>query len=119
MQSPTVKLRKSKFLFASASRSLSVRGAALKTTRMSHFSTIKTQIKDINDLCAACAELGLGLVQNSSARGYINQQTKGEYVIKLNGPYDIALNKNDDGTYGLTTDWWGGARREGCRRQLW
>jgi hypothetical protein len=75
---------------------------------MSHFTTIKTQIKDINALRAACNELGLGLVQNSSARGYVNQQTKGEFVIKLKGPYDIALNKNEDGTYGLTTDWWDG-----------
>jgi len=29
-------------------------------------------------------------------------------VIKLNGPYDIALNQNPDGTFGLTTDWWAG-----------
>jgi hypothetical protein len=79
-----------------------------QTKAMSHFTTIKTQIKDINALRAACHELGFAVLQNSSARGYINNQTKGEYVIKLNGPYDIALNKNEDGTYGLTTDWWDG-----------
>src|SRR5262245_31416760 len=75
---------------------------------MSHFTTIKTQIKDINALRAACKELGFAVLQNASARGYINNQTQGEYVIKLNGPYDIALNQNPDGTYGLTTDWWDG-----------
>ena len=26
----------------------------------------------------------------------------------LKGPYDIALNKQPDGSYGLTTDWWDG-----------
>jgi hypothetical protein len=75
---------------------------------MSHFTTITTQIKDINALRASCNELGLGLIQNSSARRYINNQIKGEYVIQLKGPYDIAVNKNQDGTYGLTTDWWDG-----------
>ena len=26
----------------------------------------------------------------------------------LKGPYDIAVNRQPDGTYGLTTDWWAG-----------
>jgi len=37
---------------------------------MSHFTTIKTQIKDINALRAACTELGLPLLENAAARGY-------------------------------------------------
>jgi hypothetical protein len=75
---------------------------------MSHFTTIKTQVKDINALRSACTEMGLPLLQNADARGYANQSRKGEYVIKLKGPYDIALSRNEDGTYGLTTDWWDG-----------
>jgi hypothetical protein len=75
---------------------------------MSHFTTIKTQIKDIHALRSACNELGFAVLENASARGYINNQTRGEYVIQLKVPYDIALNKNPDGTYGLTTDWWDG-----------
>ncbi len=75
---------------------------------MSHFTTIKTQIKDAVALQAAVAELGLTLLPNAAARGYANQTSKGDYVIKLNGPYDIALNKQPDGSYGLTTDWWEG-----------
>ncbi len=31
-----------------------------------------------------------------------------EKIIRLKGPYDIALNKTPDGSYGLTTDWWDG-----------
>jgi hypothetical protein len=27
-------------------------------------------------------------------------------VIKLKGPYDIALNKQADGNFELATDWW-------------
>ena len=75
---------------------------------MSHFTTIRTQIKDIEALRKACEEMGLKLLQNTNARGFLSQKTKGDYVIKLKGPYDIALNKQPDNTYGLTTDWWDG-----------
>ena len=75
---------------------------------MSHFTEIKTQIKDIEALRSACQELGLNLVPNAEARGYYENKTKGEYVIRLKGPYDVALNKQPDGTYGLTADLWNG-----------
>ena len=75
---------------------------------MSHFTEIKTQIKDIEALRSACHELGLSLVQNAEARGYYENKTKGDYVVQLNGPYDIALNKQPDGTYGLTADFYQG-----------
>jgi len=75
---------------------------------MSHFTQIKTQIKDIAALRSACQELGLALLQNGQARGYYENKTKGDFVIKLKGPYDIAVNKQRDGTYGLTADLWQG-----------
>ena len=75
---------------------------------MSHFTTINTQIKDTEALRAACQELGLSLLQNTTARGYYNNTTKGEFVIRLKGPYDIALNKQPDGSFGLTADLWAG-----------
>jgi hypothetical protein len=51
---------------------------------------------------------GVDPAQNADARGYYENKTKGDYVIKLKGPYDIALNKNADGTFGLTADLWNG-----------
>ena len=51
---------------------------------------------------------GLTLLQNVEARGYYENKTKGDYVIQLKGPYDIALNKQPDGTFGLTADLWQG-----------
>ncbi len=76
---------------------------------MSHYATITTQIRDIAALRAACNELGLTLIENAEARGYYSEKPKhGEYVIRLKGPYDIAVNKQPDGNYGLTTDWYDG-----------
>src|SRR6266852_5622071 len=78
------------------------------STSMSHFTTIKTQIKDIEALRSTCQEMGLTLLQNAEARGYYENKTKGDYVIRLKGPYDIALNKQPDGSFGLTADLWNG-----------
>ena len=75
---------------------------------MSHFTSVQTQIKDIAALRSACDELGLQVLDNTTARGYSTNTTRGEHVIRLKGPYDVAVNKHPDGTYGLTTDWWDG-----------
>lgn len=75
---------------------------------MSHFTTIKTQIKDIEALETACQEMGLTVQPNANARGYADNQIQGDYVIQLKGPYDIALNKEENGAYGLTADLWNG-----------
>jgi len=75
---------------------------------MSHFTTIKTQIKDITALRSACEEMKLPLLQNTTARGFAEQTLKGDFVIRLKGPYDIAVNPQPDGAFGLTTDWWDG-----------
>lgn len=75
---------------------------------MSHFTTIQTQVRDVNALREACRELGLELQENAEARGYGSNTRKGDLVIKLKGPYDIAGTRQPDGTYQLATDWWGG-----------
>ena len=75
---------------------------------MSHFTTIQTQIKDLDALRSALGEMHLTLLTNTEARGYSTQSMTGDFVIRLNGPYDIAINRQPDGTYGLTTDWWAG-----------
>ena len=75
---------------------------------MSHFTTIQTQIRDLDALADACRELGVELTTGATARGFAGNTREGEAVIKLNGPYDIAVNKATENTYGLTCDWWNG-----------
>ena len=77
---------------------------------MSHLTTIKTQIRDLEALVCACVELGLKLVPDSTCRGYAGAVRAVPYVIKLKGPYDIAVHPSPekDGTYDLATDWWDG-----------
>jgi hypothetical protein len=75
---------------------------------MSHFTTIKTQIKDINALRAACDELGFPVLQDAEARGYASNRIRGDYIIQLKGPYDVAVQRQTGATYGLTADLWNG-----------
>jgi hypothetical protein len=75
---------------------------------MSHFVTVETQLRDIAALKAACRELGLDVQENTTARGYAANRQHGDFVIRLKGPYDIAVNRKPDGTCGLTADWWQG-----------
>ena len=75
---------------------------------MSHFTHIQTQIRDIAALRAACAELGLEVLENTDARGYGSNRIRGALVIRLKGPYDAALLKQKDGSFQLTADLWQG-----------
>jgi hypothetical protein len=75
---------------------------------MSHFVSIKTQIKDIAALRDACAELGLAVLDHTGARGYGGATHLGDHVIRLKGPFDIAANRQPDGNYQLSCDWWEG-----------
>ena len=77
---------------------------------MSHFTTIQTQIRDLDALQDACVELGFQFLSNAKCRGYAGMNRLAPSVIKLKGPYDIAVEPSPekDGTYGLTTDWWDG-----------
>jgi hypothetical protein len=75
---------------------------------MSHFTTVKTEIKDIEALRDACRELGVDLEPNAEARGYATARMRADHVIRLKGPYDIAVSGRDSKGYTLTTDWWQG-----------
>jgi len=74
---------------------------------MSHFTSIITLIKDTNALRDACLEMDLELLENARARG-IGTTQRGDYVIRLKGPCDIALNRQANGTYALSSDVWDG-----------
>lgn len=47
---------------------------------------------------------------NATCRGYAGLTRSAPHVIQLKGPYDIAVDPSpeQDGSYGLTTDWWYG-----------
>lgn len=74
---------------------------------MSHFTQISTEIRDLEALRVAVTRCGGEIVENAECRWYNGAQRK-EIVIKLPGQYDAALERQTDGSYRLTADWYQG-----------
>lgn len=74
---------------------------------MSHFTTIKVQIKNAEVLTNVLAELGYQVEVNTQVRGYQGDRTNAEYVIRRSNGYDIGFRKDGDDNYELIADFWG------------
>lgn len=81
---------------------------------MSHWTTIQTQLKELPALAAACAELHCQLLtpqagQKVQARGWGGATIACDAAIRIpNCNYDVALNRQPDGSYSLVADLWSG-----------
>jgi Protein of unknown function (DUF1257) len=73
---------------------------------MSHFSTIRVQIKDGVVLHETLLELGYRVQQNVEVRGYRSIKTPAEYVIQQDTGYDLGFRRSGE-TYELVADFWG------------
>jgi Protein of unknown function (DUF1257) len=74
---------------------------------MSHFTTIKVQIKNSEVLANVLAELGYQVELNTKIRGYEGDKTHAEYVIRQSNGYDLGFRKDGDDNYELVADFWG------------
>ncbi len=88
---------------------------------MSHFTKVETQINDLVALKKALDQLGWKYRvaeqgQKVTVRGYRGQTTEAELCIDM-GKYDIGVVQNEDGTYGLVSDWWGVETTKGLTEQ--
>jgi len=73
---------------------------------MSHFSTIKLQIKNGEILQEVLQELGHSVAVNTKVRGYGGDSTYAEYVIRQNNGYDIGFRRQGE-DYEIIADFWG------------
>ncbi|MBF2002650.1 MAG: DUF1257 domain-containing protein [Synechococcales cyanobacterium C42_A2020_086] len=71
---------------------------------MSHFSQIKTQIRDLNSLQAALTDLNISWKSGPQpVRGYRGQTRTAEIVIEQENGYDIGFSRNEE-QYELVAD---------------
>lgn len=71
---------------------------------MSHFSQIKTQIRDLASLQAALTDLEINWKPGPQpVRGYQGQTYKAEIVIEQDNGYDLGFSRNND-QYELVAD---------------
>jgi len=73
---------------------------------MSHFTTIKIQIKDSEMLHQALQELGYQVECNTTVRGYQGNTTQAEYVIRQKNGYDLGFRRGEE-NYEIISDFWG------------
>jgi hypothetical protein len=73
---------------------------------MSHFTTIKVQIKNGEILQQTLQELGYTVEYNKKVRGYQGNKTNAEYVIQQDNGYDLGFRRNGE-NYELVADFWG------------
>jgi len=73
---------------------------------MSHFTTIKVQIKDSEMLHQALQELGYQVECNTTVRGYQGNTTQAEYVIRQKNGYDLGFRRGGE-NYEIISDFWG------------
>ncbi|HEY8369001.1 MAG TPA: DUF1257 domain-containing protein [Thermodesulfobacteriota bacterium] len=80
---------------------------------MSHFTTVKTKITDLDALRAALADLGYAVVEGETQiRGWRNTSQSVDIAARL-GAFDIGFRRGADGTYDAVADWWGVKTYEG------
>jgi len=78
---------------------------------MSHFSTLRTKITDVETLTTSLRDLGIEVKNNANVRGYNGQQVRADIVAVLEGEYDLGWSRNADGSFDLIADLWGVAKK--------
>lgn len=73
---------------------------------MSHFTTIKIEIKNGEILHKVLQDLGYQVELNTNVRGYTGKTTDAEYVIRQSNGYDLGFRRQEE-NYELVADFWG------------
>ncbi|MEL6462765.1 MAG: DUF1257 domain-containing protein [Cyanobacteria bacterium J06621_15] len=73
---------------------------------MSHFTTIKVQIKNGEVLHEVLQELGYQVECSTTVRGYHGDTTRAEYVIRQKNGYDLGFRRRGE-DYEIVADFWG------------
>jgi hypothetical protein len=75
---------------------------------MSHFTTIKVQIKDAGVLREVLQGLGYVVEVDGKVRGYQGNTTVADFVIRRSNGYDIGFRRSEgDENYEVIADFWG------------
>jgi hypothetical protein len=76
--------------------------------KMSHFTTIKTKLTDIEAIKKSLKDMNYNFVEGSvSASGYGGRQTQVDLKITVSRGYDIGLRKSATGEIDIVADWYG------------
>lgn len=73
---------------------------------MSHWFSVKTKFTSISAISNAATKLGFPLRYRAICRGYNGHKQKCDMVLNLPGEYDLGFIQQEDGSYGVSADFW-------------
>jgi len=73
---------------------------------MSHFTRVRTQLRNLTTVGQALEELGYNVEENVAVRGYRGQEAKAELVVRTDTNYDIGFRQEGDNVV-VVADFWG------------
>jgi hypothetical protein len=79
--------------------------------KMTHFSTLRTEITDREIIKAALKDLGFTFKVDADVRGYHGQRVRADIVVVLEGEFDLGFSQDPDGSIVLIADLWGVAQK--------
>jgi hypothetical protein len=76
---------------------------------MSHFTTVKTVIRDQATLVETLRQLhhDFQVGDRLPIRGFADNRQYGQVVINTGSEYDIGFQRQEDETFSVCADWWG------------
>ena len=72
---------------------------------MSHFTRVRTQLRNIETVKKALEDLGYK-VEEGTVRGYAGQQANAELVVRLDGKFDMGFRREGSNVV-MVADFWG------------
>lgn len=87
---------------------------------MSHFTRMKTTIRDGEVLVRCLRESGYRVELDTKIRGYQGSSQAVDIAVRLSEGYDVGFSRSADGTYEIVGDWWGvrGTSRDAFARTV-
>ncbi len=73
---------------------------------MSHFTRMRTKIRDRQTLTRCLEEMGHQVQEGGTIRGYQGRE-KVDLRVTTGRGYEIGFRRTGDGSYELIADWWG------------
>src|SRR5690606_7714101 len=73
---------------------------------MSHFTRVRTQLRDLDTVRRALEDLGFEVVENAPVRGYNGQQERADLVVQTGSEYNLGFRREGQNVV-MVADFWG------------
>ena len=73
---------------------------------MSHFTRLKTRIRDIEALMSCLREMGYRVEKGGTIGGFEGKRAV-DVAVRMAQGYDVGFTRGRDGFYEVVADWWG------------